>query len=83
MRVKHLRRHVNVLLTAKHLNIRSVHTSLIQAPSSLLPTMTINRTTLFKLPNEADIEATLAAYAKLAQTNSKVGQRLRNSRAPN
>jgi hypothetical protein len=34
--------------------------------------MPVNRTTLFKLPNEADIEATLAAYAKLAETNSKV-----------
>lgn len=34
--------------------------------------MTVSRTTLFKLPNEADIEAVLAAYVKLAETNSKV-----------
>lgn len=34
--------------------------------------MTVSRTTLFKLPNDADIEAVLAAYVKLAETNSKV-----------
>ncbi|TID15321.1 stress responsive A/B barrel domain-containing protein [Venturia nashicola] len=36
--------------------------------------MTVSRTTLFKLPNEADIEAVLAAYVKLAETNSKDGK---------
>jgi hypothetical protein len=34
--------------------------------------MPVSRTTLFKLPNEADVEAALAAYVKLAETNSKV-----------
>lgn len=36
--------------------------------------MTVSRTTLFKLPNQADIEAVLAAYVKLAETNSKVSE---------
>jgi len=36
--------------------------------------MTVHRTTLFKLTTDADIEAALAAYTKLAANNSKNGK---------
>jgi len=34
----------------------------------------INRITLFKIPNEEDLEAALAAYTKLEANNSKDGK---------
>ncbi|QDS75186.1 hypothetical protein FKW77_008571 [Venturia effusa] len=41
---------------------------------SSLRNMTVSRTTLFKLTSDADIEEVLAAYVKLAETNSKDGK---------
>jgi hypothetical protein len=42
----------------------------------------INRITLFKIPDEEDLEAALAAYTKLEANNSKVSKHLPQRNKP-
>lgn len=60
------------LRVQRYVTIRNIHITPLRKQYPHVRNMTVSRTTLFKLPNDADIEAVLAAYVKLAETNSKV-----------
>lgn len=63
---------MSLLKVKRYVTVNNLHTTPFRSHCSYTRNMTVSRTTLFKLPNDADIEAVLAAYVKLAETNSKV-----------
>lgn len=63
---------MSLLRVQSYVTTRNIHFAPLRKRYPQVRNMTVSRTTLFKLPNDADIEAVLAAYVKLAETNSKV-----------